>query len=161
MCIDIVEADYRNPRHARDIGYLLNCYALDPMGGGEPLPEPVRSRLAGELAALPHAFSVLCYIDGEPAGLVNCFEGFSTFQCRRLVNIHDVVVVEDFRSRGISSLMLAEVEAIARRRDCCKLTLEVLEGNLAAQRAYRRFGFEGYQLDPSAGSALFWHKSLE
>jgi ribosomal protein S18 acetylase RimI-like enzyme len=161
MSIDILAADYRDPRHAQDLSYLLNCYALDPMGGGEALPEQVRLRLAGELAALPHAFSVLCYIDDEPAGLVNCFEGFSTFQCRRLVNIHDVVVLEQFRGRGISSLMLAEVEAIARRRDCCKLTLEVLEGNLAAQRAYRRFGFEAYQLDPTEGSAMFWQKSLD
>ncbi len=161
MRIDIVQADYRDPRHAQDIGYLLNCYALDPMGGGEALPEQVRSRLAGELAALPQAFSVLCYLDDQPAGLVNCFEGFSTFRCRPLVNIHDVVVLEEFRGRGISSLMLAEVEVIARRRDCCKLTLEVLEGNLAAQGAYRKVGFEGYQLDPSAGSALFWQKALD
>ncbi len=117
--------------------------------------------LATELSRRPHAFSVLCYIDGRPAGLVNCFEGFSTFRCKPLVNIHDVVVIDEFRGRGVSRKMLQRVEAIARQRGCCKLTLEVLEGNEAARRAYRRYGFSGYQLDPAAGQALFWEKHLE
>ena len=41
-----------------------------------------------------------------------------------------------------------------------KLTLEVLEGNSVAQSAYRAFGFEGYELDPQMGKALFWQKKL-
>ena len=34
---------------------------------------------------------------------------------------------------------------------CCKLTLEVLEGNKLAQAAYIANGFAGYQLDPEMG----------
>ena len=56
--------------------------------------------------------------------------------------------------------MLTQVEDIARQRGCCKLTLEVLEGNKAAQRSYRGFGFEGYQLVPEMGRAMFWEKPL-
>ncbi|OSM02156.1 putative GCN5-related N-acetyltransferase [Magnetofaba australis IT-1] len=56
--------------------------------------------------------------------------------------------------------MLAEIEAIARARGCCKVTLEVLENNHAAQSAYRKYGFAGYELRPEAGRALFWEKSL-
>jgi GNAT superfamily N-acetyltransferase len=112
------------------------------------------------LARRPHAFSILAYVNGEPAGLINCFEGFSTFKCRPLVNIHDVVVLSDYRGRGLSQLMMAKVEDIARQRGCCKLTLEVLEGNQAAQRAYLHYGFSGYQLDPGTGHALFWEKPL-
>lgn len=44
--------------------------------------------------------------------------------------------------------------------DCCKLTLEVLEGNKLAQQVYRRFGFQGYELDPKMGRALFYEKKL-
>ena len=64
-----------------------------------------------------------------PVGLVNAIEGFSTFACRPLVNVHDVVVLPGHRGRGIAARLFAEVEAIARERGACKLTLEVLDGN--------------------------------
>ena len=38
--------------------------------------------------------------------------------------------------------------------------LVLLEGNLGARRAYLEFGFEGYQLDPAMGQALFMEKKL-
>lgn len=160
MPCSVVLADYHNPAHATAIVELLDAYANDPMGGGEPLPEEVKATLVGKLAGLPHAFSVLGLVDGRPAGLVNCFEGFSTFVARPLVNIHDVVVLAEYRGLGLSQAMLAEVERIARERGCCKLTLEVLEGNRVAQGAYEKLGFAGYQLDPTVGRALFWQKSL-
>jgi ribosomal protein S18 acetylase RimI-like enzyme len=47
--------------------------------------------------------------------------------------------------------MLALVEAIAVERGCCKLTLEVLEGNHPARALYRTLGFAGYALDPATG----------
>ena len=103
---------------------------------------------------------MLAFIAGEPVGLVNCFEGFSTFACRPLVNVHDVVVIAAVRGQGISQKMLAKVEEIARQRGCCKITLEVLEGNEAAKGAYRKLGFSDYQLDPQMGRALFWQKAL-
>jgi ribosomal protein S18 acetylase RimI-like enzyme len=160
MNLEILLADYADPRHRQDIPLLLDAYANDPMGGGAPLDPAVKASLVGELAKLPHAFSVIAYVDGAPAGLVNCFEGFSTFQGKPLVNIHDVVVLAAFRGRGIAQEMLAEVERIALTRGCCKLTLEVLSNNEAAKTAYRRFGFSDYQLDPEAGTALFWQKKL-
>lgn len=156
----VTQADYHDATHAHAIVELLNAYAVDPMGGGEPLPELVRTTLVGRLAALPHAFSVLCFVDGLPAGLVNCFEGLSTFEARPLVNIHDVIVSTAHRGKGISQQMLAEVERIARERGCCKLTLEVLEGNEAAQGAYKKLGFASYELDPAMGRAMFWQKKL-
>lgn len=160
MNLHIIQADYQNQRHGQDIGYLLEQYAADPMGGGSALDPRIKSCIAGELAKVPGAFSVLAYRDDTPVGLVNCFAGFSTFQCRPLVNIHDVVVLAGHRGQGISGRMLEQVELVARARGCCKLTLEVLEGNRAARRAYSRAGFSGYQLDPQAGNALFWQKLL-
>jgi ribosomal protein S18 acetylase RimI-like enzyme len=56
--------------------------------------------------------------------------------------------------------MLAEVEAIARERGACKLTLEVLQGNAPAITLYERIGFAGYQLDPALGNAQFLQKWL-
>ena len=160
MSITVILADYADANVAKDIAFLLNHYAEDPMGGGTSLPEAIQQNLAAKLAQVPNAFSVLCYVNDQAAGLINCFQGFSTFQCKPLINIHDISVHREFRGRGISQLMLAKVEAIARQRDCCKLTLEVIEGNQVAQQAYVKYGFAGYQLDATMGSALFWQKSL-
>jgi ribosomal protein S18 acetylase RimI-like enzyme len=121
----------------------------------------VRENLATALAALPHAFTLLAYVDGKPAGLANCLEGFSTFKCRKLVNIHDIAVLPEFRGLGLGRRLLEQVEVVARERDCCKITLEVLEGNKGAQAAYRKFGFASYELDPALGRAMFWEKPLE
>ncbi|WP_340677047.1 GNAT family N-acetyltransferase [Paraglaciecola sp.] len=160
MVIEIVKADYKNDKHKTDIPALLNAYATDPMGGGKPLAEDVQRNLVNELAKLPHAFSVLAYVDGKAAGLVNCFEAFSTFACKPLINIHDVVVLDTYRGRGLSQLMLNKVEEMAVAKGCCKVTLEVLSNNTVAKSAYLKFGFAGYELDPQAGSALFWQKTL-
>lgn len=156
----VISADYSNPRHARAILELMDVYARDPMGGGEPLRAEVTRTLIPALAQMPGAFSLLCYAQDKAVGLANCFEGFSTFKARKLINIHDIVVLNEWRRMGIGQMLLREVEAVARQRDCCKITLEVLEGNGAAQGAYRKFGFDGYELSPQAGKALFWQKNL-
>jgi GNAT superfamily N-acetyltransferase len=158
--IELLVADYTHANHAEDIGFLLDCYARDPMGGGAGLNEYVKHNIAAELARIPSAFSVLCYVNEKPAGLANCFHGFSTFKCKPLINIHDLVVIAEFRGQGLSLRLLEKVEEIAQAKGCCKLTLEVLEGNNTAQQAYTRFGFAGYQLDPGMGKALFWEKAL-
>lgn len=160
MTIELLIADYENRQHQEDLVYLLDAYAADPMGGGEPLSEHTRNTLCAELASRPQVFSVLCYVDGRPAGLCNCVEGFSTFKARPLVNIHDIAVVSEFRGMGLSHRMLEKTEEIARERNCCKLTLEVLQGNEVAQRSYLSYGFSGYELDPELGKAMFWEKPL-
>lgn len=158
--ISVQRVDYRDPVQARMLVDLLDAYASDPAGGGAPLPAEVKAGLPAALAARAQAFSVLAYDGGQPVGLVNCIEGFSTFACRPLVNVHDVVVLASHRGRGIARRMLAVVEQEARVRGACKLTLEVLSANGSALKAYEREGFAGYQLDPAFGSALFMQKKL-
>ncbi len=160
MALHTQLVDYHNPQQARELLDLLNAYAEDPTGGGTPLPEATRANLAPALAAFPGAFSVIAYHDEAPVGLINCFMGFSTFAAQPLVNLHDVVVLAGFRKQGIAQQMLKHVEALARERGCCKLTLEVLAHNHPARTAYERFGFQGYELDPELGSALFFQKKL-
>ncbi len=160
MKIEVLRADYLNAKHAADLAYLLNCYAQDFMGGGTPLSVETQQNLASELARLPYAFSLICCVDDVPAGLANCFEGFSTFKCKPLINIHDIAVLSEFRGLGLSQRMLEEVEKIAREKGCCKITLEVLEGNEPARAAYVKYGFDGYELDPVLGKAMFWQKNI-
>ncbi|MDM0067838.1 GNAT family N-acetyltransferase [Variovorax sp. J31P207] len=158
--IEIVMADYRDPAHAQAVVSLLDAYARDPAGGGTPLAAEMLAGLPAALAARPQAFSVLAWAGEQPVGLVNCIEGFSTFACRPLVNVHDVVVLASHRGQRITQRMLQRVEQEAHARGACKLTLEVLSGNRSALRAYEREGFGSYQLDPAFGSALFLQKKL-
>lgn len=161
MEIDIIKADYSNDKQAGEIAVLMNSYASDPMGGGKPLPEKVKNNLAQELSKLPHAFSNISYVDDIAAGLITCFELFSTFYCKPLINIHDIIVLEEYRGIGLSQKMLEKIENIAISKGCCKLTLEVLDGNHVAKSSYNKFVFCDYELDPKTGKALFWQKVLK
>ena len=156
----IIQADYHNSQHAEHIVFLMDAYACDVMGGGTPLSDSVKQNLVPEMAKRPQLFSFLCYVDDQPASLVNCVEGFSTFSAKPLLNIHDVIVLDDFRGQGISQMLLQQVEDKAKSLGCCKVTLEVLEGNHIAQQSYHKFGFAGYELDPTMGKAMFWQKAL-
>jgi ribosomal protein S18 acetylase RimI-like enzyme len=156
----VLRADYADPAHARALTLLLDLYARDETGGGKPLSPFVLDNVVRELAKRPQAFSVLAFVGEQAAGLVNCIEGFSTFACKPLVNVHDVVVHPGFRKRGVAHHMLEAVEGIARERGCCKLTLEVLQGNAPAIRLYKEVGFVGYQLTDGLGQAVFLQKPL-
>jgi len=131
------------------------------MGGGKALKTYTQENLIQSLANNPSAFSVLAYAEEKAVGLANCFEGFSTFQCQPLINIHDLMVTEAYRGRGISQQLLNHIESIAKTRQCCKITLEVLSGNQSAQRAYEKYGFQAYELTSEAGHALFWEKTID
>jgi ribosomal protein S18 acetylase RimI-like enzyme len=161
--IRICQADYANPRHAAALVQLLDAYARDPMGGGEALSDFARAHVVDELAHLPQAFSVLAFDGGgeeSPVGLVNCLQGFSTFACKPLINVHDLTVAQAYRGQRIGERMLAFVEEVARQRGACKLTLEVLSANASAMRLYTRAGFAHYELDPAAGQAGMMQKWL-
>lgn len=157
---EIIKADLARPEHAQALVQLMQEYALDSMGGGQALPDHVQANLAAELHKRAAVHVVLALVDRQPAGLAVCIEGFSTFACKPLLNIHDMIVSQRYRGQGLSMLLLQKAEAIAYELGCCKVTLEVLEGNRIAQSAYRRAGFAGYELDPAMGKAMFWQKKL-
>jgi len=160
MDIQVITADYGNPQHARALVTLLDVYARDIMGGGEPLREDVKENLIPALAQRPNAFSILAFAGDEAVGFANCFEGFSTFACKPLVNIHDFAVAPQWRGHGVARRMMDCLEKIARERGCCKITLEVLESNHTAKALYRKCGFSDYKLAAATGNALFWQKYL-
>jgi ribosomal protein S18 acetylase RimI-like enzyme len=153
-------ANYADAGDAVALVGLLDAYASDPAGGGEPLSDFAKANLVRELAARPQAYSVIAFDGEQPVGLVNCIEGFSTFACRPLVYVHDVAVLASHRGRGIAEQMLREAERIAIERGAVKMTLEVLSGNAPAAKLYQRIGYVGYQLDPAMGSAGFLQKRL-
>lgn len=157
----VTKADLHNKTHADAYLTLMSHYACDPMGGGEDLSDFAKKNLINTLLKRNDVVIILIFNENKPAALLTAIEGFSTFACKPLFNIHDVVVVDEFRGLGLSKVLFAEIEKIAKQRDYCKITLEVLSGNQIAKNAYSKEGYADYQLDPTHGSALFWTKSLK
>jgi ribosomal protein S18 acetylase RimI-like enzyme len=154
-------ADLDRSDDAHAVVTLLNAYAEDAMGDGESLPEDVKQRLVPALRRVPDRL-VLLACEGEYAvGLAICFKGFSTFRARPLLNIHDLTVLPTYRGRGIATALLAAIEAEARRRDCCKLTLEVREDNPRAEALYRGLGFGAGRSGEHSVQYRFMEKRLE
>ncbi|HSQ00628.1 MAG TPA: GNAT family N-acetyltransferase [Candidatus Dormibacteraeota bacterium] len=112
----------------------------DMIGGGRSL-----------LRRYPTTLVLLAFDEREPVGIAVCFFGFSTFQARPLLNVHDLAVVPAQRGRGIGSALLAAAESRARQAGCCKLTLEVQDDNHRARAVYTRFGFTDFVLGDGSG----------
>jgi len=149
-----------SPEHQRAIVALTDAYARDPMGNGAPLAPDVAARLIPGLRGHPTTLVLLAVVAGVPVGIATCFLGFSTFQARPLLNVHDLAVLPEHRGMGLGRRLLEAVESKARVLGCCKVTLEVLEDNRAARRPYARAGFGQAVYTDAAGGALFYSKSL-
>ena len=158
--LEILNADLDNPQHGEAFVSLLNDYARDPMGGGEDLSDYAKANLVNEVRKRSAIHVVLAFIDGQPAGFSTCIEGFSTFACKPLLNIHDIAVSPQFRGLGIAKKMLAHIQGLAEKSGCCKITLEVLQGNTRACLLYKSVGFSSYELDPAMGGAVLMQKKL-
>jgi len=150
MALTIEDADLADPAHAAAIIAVLDSYAADPIGGGEPLAADVRAALVPGLARQPHARVLLAFEDTVPVGIAVCFLGFSTFRAMPLLNVHDLAVVPGRRGRGIGRALLTAAEERARAGGCCKMTLEVQDGNAPARILYERFGFRDVVISGSA-----------
>ena len=160
--VRVVPADYDSPLHRDAIVRLLDSYAGDPTSGaGESLSDNARSNVVDGLRNHPTSVVLLATVGSEPAGLAVCFEGYSTFAARPLLNLHDLVVAPGSRGRGVGGALLKAVEAEARARGCAWVTLEVNGPNVGAQRLYRRHGFVGGESISPPEAMMFWKKRLE
>lgn len=160
MKVAVVDADFERPAHRTALVEILDSYATDPVGGGEPLSHAVRERLVPALRRHPGLCALLAQTEERAVGLAVCFLAFSTFRARPVLNVHDLAVLPEWRGRGIGRALLAAVEERARERGCCKITLEVQDDNARARTLYERFGFSDFVVAGS-GPTRFLSKTLE
>jgi ribosomal protein S18 acetylase RimI-like enzyme len=160
MNLHVREADFADPRDCDGLVAVLDSYAADRVGGGRPLSVDVRTRLVPSLRDHPTALVLLAFFGEEPVGLAVCFFGLSTFRALPLLNIHDLAVLPPYRGKGVGRELLRAAEEHARRKGCCKLTLEVQDDNTRAQALYRSFGFGDFVVGDSA-STRFLAKPLD
>lgn len=153
MSVSVVTADLSKPAHGEGLVGILDEYARLPHIAGRSLSDDVRENLVDRLAATSGK-QILLAVDGEKVvGVAVCFEGFSTFVGRPLLNIHDLAVTTECRGQGVGTMLLDAVSKRARELGCCRVTLEVDTGNPGAKKLYERSGFVMTQ--------EFWKKELD
>jgi len=159
--IRVLAADLGDPAQAEAVVRLVDGYARDPMGGGEPLAADARARLLPGLRAEPGTRVWLAFSGDEAVGVAVCFLSFCTFEARRLINVHDLAVAAGHRRRGVARRLLEAVEAGARALGCCRITLEVREDNAPARALYARFGMAGLEYAGVPETTLFLAKPIQ
>jgi ribosomal protein S18 acetylase RimI-like enzyme len=90
---------------------------------------------SGRFAAL------VAEIDGWVVGMLT-FHEHCDVQYQSTLYIEDLFVVPAYRKLGVASALLADLAALARKRDMPRIELHVREDNRAARRLYRELGFE-------------------
>ncbi len=147
--------DFNNPEHRVALTTLLNHYMEDPMGDHPPLNKMEQLRLVDGLNQHPTAEVLFLLYDGQFVGMTTTFVNYSTFKLKPYLYIHDVVVLDGYRGKGLGNALINELIRVSTERGYCKLTLEVREDNYGAQKVYRDLGFE--ECEPRM---LFWTKML-
>ncbi len=157
MEVEIVEANLSDPHHAQSVLAMLDSYARDAMGIGRPLNAEPRERLLAGLNDHPTSLVFLAFDGERPVGIAVCFVGFSTFNAKPLINVHDLAVQQETRGQGIGRRLLEVVQSKAEQLGCCKVTLEVREDNHPALGLYRSQGFGAWE---GQATTLFLEKPL-
>jgi ribosomal protein S18 acetylase RimI-like enzyme len=117
----------------------------------------VNDNLAQQLFSIPYFKGFIIYVDNKAAGFAVCFESFSTYQCKKVLNIHDFLIGSQYRRQGLAPLLLEDIECFCKENDFCKITLEVKGSNLTAQKLYLQSGFKDANLKTKS---LHWQKLL-
>ena len=153
--VTILEVDFENEIHCNALIDLMNHYMQDEMGNHPPHTKESALRL---ILGLKNHCNKICYLavkNGEFIGLINCFISFGTFAAKPFINVHDVVIKENHRGKGIGRKLLERITEKAKEMDCCKITLEVREDNIRAKYLYNSLGYK--EGNPPMH---FWTKNL-
>jgi ribosomal protein S18 acetylase RimI-like enzyme len=153
--IAVCPCNYSAPDQLTAVGTLMNAYIADRMGGGEPLSPLNVLRLVDALNNRPTSIVLLAEVDGVYAGMIVAFENFSTFTVKPMINIHDVIVLREYRNKGVGRRLMEAIVAEGEKRGCSRITLEVRHDNASAQSLYKSVGFT--DTEPPM---FYWRKNL-
>ena len=84
---------------------------------------------------------VVAELDGEVVGLAALHTSLSIEYDEPAAKLSAIVVDERHRRLGIGEALIAEMEAEARRRECCLIFLTTAERREEAHAFYRGLGF--------------------
>lgn len=153
--VRVIEGDLSRRKHQEALIELINAYLNDEMGEGRLLTADTQAKLISGLIGQVNALIFFAKYSSRIIGLATCFLGFSTFYAKKLINIHDLIVLPEYRRRKVAEKIISFIEKKARALDCCKLTLEVRVDNIKARGLYKKSGFSFGEYP-----MCFWRKLL-
>jgi ribosomal protein S18 acetylase RimI-like enzyme len=139
--VTIIPCDFENKDHGEALVNLMNEYITDKMGGGDPYTPGQKIKLVEGLKNHPTSHTWFALSNGQFIGLITVFVNFATFTVKPFINIHDVIVTQAWRDKGIGRKMLEQVIEKAGELGCSKVTLEVRSDNENAMHLYNNLGF--------------------
>lgn len=139
MSTQIQYIDIRNLEHRKALEALFREYSLDTSAS-------IESTIVNQLFELPYFHGFLCMNGNEEQGFAVCFESFSTYRAKKMLNIHDFMISRNARGLGLGKLLLSGIENYCFENDYLKITLEVDEDNEIAKRLYSSLGYEDFQV---------------
>ena len=140
-----------NTEQRRQFEMLFNEYS-------EALSVGIEPQVVRRLFELPYFHGFICDLEGEAAAFAVCFESYSTYRAKKVLNIHDLMVSSNYRGKGVGKALLNGIEQYCRNNEFLKITLEVDESNIAAQKLYRSCDYEDYRV--VLKNLLHWQKYL-
>jgi ribosomal protein S18 acetylase RimI-like enzyme len=153
--IQILPCNFDDPVHTNAVVSLMNAYITDSMGGGETYSNQRAHALVEGLKNFPTSIVLLASVNNRFVGLCNAFVTLATFTVKKAINVHDLIVLKEFRGIGAGRKLMQEIIKIANETDCSKVTLEVRDDNGPAQKLYNSLGFADCQ-----PKMHFWVKML-
>jgi ribosomal protein S18 acetylase RimI-like enzyme len=147
----IVRIDVENTEQRSQFERLFNEYS-------SALSVSIESHVAKHLFELPYFSGFICYADGEAAAFAVCFESYSTYRAKKILNIHDFMVSSNYRGKGVGKALLNGIDQYCRENEFLKITLEVDKDNIIAQKMYRSCDYANYQVVQK--NLLHWQKYL-
>lgn len=154
--ISFCMCDFTTDIHITKLKELIRHYMTDAMGGCKPLSQHQEQNMITGLQNQANCFVLFIEYNGEIVGLATCFINYSTFKAHPYINVHDIVIHSSMRGKQLGKLLMQKIIEIAHHYNCCKVTLEVREDNIVAQRMYKQLGFA--DTNPPMH---FWTKVLE
>jgi ribosomal protein S18 acetylase RimI-like enzyme len=138
----VYEADLLDKDNSDILFNLINTYMADPMGGvATQLKNAKKNLLIDGLIESPSSLIFFCKKGNDVIGASVCFVAFSTFLVRPLINIHDLIILPEYRKCGAGTALMIAIEEKARALNCAKITLEVRYDNYNAKKLYKKCGF--------------------
>lgn len=128
------------------VGLLNHLFAQE----AEFTPEPRLQRRALRRILAHPSIGRLWVVEahGEVLGMVSLLASVSTALGSPVAWLEDLVVVPEWRGRGLGKILMKAALAEAKRRGWKRVSLLTDEANLPAQAFYRKHGFSASPMRP-------------
>lgn len=85
---------------------------------------------------------LLATVNGQAAGFVQLYPGFSSIACCSTMILNDLFVAGNHRSAGVGRRLVEATIRLASARGAARIQLETAQGNASARALYEQLGFE-------------------